>query len=53
MKIENNENKLVFTYKLVEGINSTKGGVNVLKQLDYPENIISNTEKILENTFNE
>ena len=53
MKIINKDNKLTFTYKLIKGINKIKGGVNVLKELDYPKNIINATEILLSNTFND
>ena len=53
MKINTKHKNLTFTYKLIEGINTTKGGVNVLKQLNYPKNIINATETILANSFND
>lgn len=37
------------TYKMVSGYSKTKGGIAVLKSLDYPENIIKEAEKILKN----
>ena len=37
-----------YTYKITEGISTIKGGVCVLKQLNYPEEIINTTNKILE-----
>lgn len=37
------------TYKIVSGYSKTKGGIAVLKSLDYPENIIKEAEKILKN----
>ena len=36
-----------YTYKITKGISTIKGGVCVLKQLNYPKDIIDNTTKIL------
>ncbi len=38
-----------YTYRLLNGISEIKGGVKVLKDLEYPKEIISNTEIYLEN----
>ena len=38
-KLDNNDFK--FTYKLKKGINKTKGGNKILKDLNYPEKIIN------------
>jgi DNA mismatch repair ATPase MutS len=45
--LENKEFK--YTYKLSDGISNIKGGVKVLRDLEYPEPIISETENYLEN----
>ena len=37
------------TYKIVSGYSKTKGGIAVLKSLNYPENIIIEAEKVLKN----
>ena len=37
-----------YTYKITNGISTVKGGVSVLKNLNYPEKIINMTNKILE-----
>ena len=37
-----------YTYKITEGISTIKGGVCVLKQLNYPKDIIDTTNKVLE-----
>jgi len=37
------------TYKLVSGYSKTKGGIAVLKSLNYPENIIIEAERVLKN----
>lgn len=50
MDIDILENKeFNYTYKLSNGISNIKGGVKVLRDLEYPENIISETETYLEN----
>ena len=40
---DKNEEDYKFTYKLKKGINKIKGGMKILKDLEYPENIISKT----------
>tara|TARA_B100001093_G_scaffold516108_2_gene594112 strand:- start:302 stop:2011 length:1710 start_codon:yes stop_codon:yes gene_type:complete len=44
--IENN--KPMYYYKLVENISHIKGGISILKQLNYPEEIIRDAEKIID-----
>ena len=36
-------NKLTYKYKLVDGISEVKGGIAVLTEMDYPKEIIDNT----------
>jgi hypothetical protein len=43
MLAEKNENELVYKYKLEEGISEIRGGIIVLKQMNYPKEIIDNT----------
>ena len=52
--IENNnmETNLIddepqYSYKIVKGISKIKGGIMVLKQLNYPAKIISEANKII------
>jgi DNA mismatch repair ATPase MutS len=48
----NNNHKassFIYTYELKEGISTIKGGIKVLSDLDYPKEIIFNTEKIINN----
>jgi len=40
MLTENTNNELIYTYLLEEGISNIKGGLNVLKQMNYPKEII-------------
>jgi hypothetical protein len=43
MLTEKNNNDLVYKYILTEGISDIKGGLIVLKQMNYPKEIIDNT----------
>jgi len=43
MKIDTTNNDFKYTYKLKEGISTIKGGIKVLKDLNYPTEIIENT----------
>lgn len=47
MKINNNGDTFVYTYKLDKGISNIKGGVKVLKDLEYPDEIIVSTNNII------
>ena len=61
-KLFNNSNKIenmnmkasidnhipTYYYKLVDGISTIKGGISVLKELHYPEEITSETEKTID-----
>jgi len=37
-----NNNSIIFTYKLKKGISNIKGGIDVLKKMNYPIEIINN-----------
>jgi hypothetical protein len=37
--------KLLYTYKLKKGISNIKGGISVLTEMNYPKEIIENTQK--------
>jgi DNA mismatch repair ATPase MutS len=47
MKIESINDDFNYTYKLEKGISDIKGGVKVLKDLEYPIEIINNTTATL------
>ncbi len=47
--IEGKSNIPTYTYKLTKGYSKTKGGIAVLKQLEYPNAIIKSAEKIIKN----
>ena len=45
MVTEKINNKLIYKYKLDEGISEVKGGITVLTEMNYPKEIIDNTIK--------
>ena len=47
MKIENVDDDFKYTYQLEKGISFIKGGIKVLRDLEYPTEIIDNTKAIL------
>ena len=47
MDISINNDKITYLYKLINGISKHKGGVHVLKQLEYPKEIIEDTNTYL------
>jgi len=47
MKIETNMDDFKYTYKMIKGISEVKGGIKVLKDLDYPIDIINMTSTTL------
>ena len=42
MITERESDKLIYKYLLTEGISNIKGGIMVLKQMNYPKEIIDN-----------
>jgi len=52
MKIEmsGQDGQIKYLYQLDKGISSIKGGIKVLEDLDYPEDIITSTRDIIKNT---
>ena len=52
MKIEmsGQDGQIKYLYQLDKGISSIKGGIKVLEDLDYPEDIITSTRDIINNT---
>ena len=49
MKINKKDTgEFVYTYKLVRGISEVKGGIKVLNDLEYPKEIVENTNKLIE-----
>ena len=49
MKTDVKNNVSQYFYKMIKGISKIKGGLSVLKQLNYPEEIIKRSENIMEN----
>lgn len=50
MKIDKNENDdFEYSYKLQSGISHIKGGIKVLRDLEYPEYIVNETKKMINN----
>ena len=47
MKIETTGGDFKYTYKMAKGISDIKGGIKVLKDLDYPASIIQMTSETL------
>ena len=47
MKIDSSNNQIKYTYLLDKGISKIKGGIKVLDDLNYPDEIIKNTKEIL------
>jgi len=45
MESEKTTNKIIYKYKIKEGISEVKGGINVLYDMNYPTEIIENTLK--------
>ena len=49
MNVDVNNDDFSYTYKIKKGISSIKGGVKVLNDLNYPQEIVENTKKIINN----
>ena len=49
MQVNINNEILEYKYKLIKGISKIKGGIKVLTDLKYPQEIINNTKKIIDN----
>ena len=47
MKTQQKEDTLTYYYKMILGISKIRGGISVLKQLNYPDNIIKMAKQIL------
>lgn len=49
MQVNNTDTGFVYSYKMIDGISSVKGGIKVLKDLDYPQRIITDSTTIIDN----
>lgn len=47
MKINNENNEFVYTYKYVSGISKIRGGLKVLEYLQYPSDILKEANKVM------
>ena len=47
MHVEQTDEDFKYSYKLTKGISEVKGGVKVLKDLDYPDEILRETKKTI------
>jgi len=43
MDVVSNNNNITYKYKIIPGISNIKGGINVLRNMNYPKEIIENT----------
>lgn len=41
MKVTIENNKMIYNYKLIDGISSVKGGMTILKNMNYPNEIVN------------
>jgi hypothetical protein len=48
---EGEDDDFIYSYRMGTGISDVKGGVKVLKDLEYPDEIIANTKRFLETEF--
>ena len=51
MCVKEKNDDFIYTYKMRKGISEIKGGVKVLKDLNYPDEIISNTKIFIDTEF--
>jgi len=51
MCVTKKEDDFIYSYKMKPGISVVKGGVKVLIDLNYPQDIVKNTKKFLEEEF--
>ena len=47
MQVITKESDFEYTYKVINGISSVKGGIKVLRDLGYPKHIIEDSSKII------
>ena len=46
MDSQNNETGIDYTYKMKKGVNHINGGIQILKDMDFPKDMIDYTLKI-------
>lgn len=47
MQVVSNDGDFEYTYKIINGISRVKGGIKVLRDLGYPQHIITDSSKII------
>jgi len=47
MKTDQENDTLTYFYKMILGISGIRGGISVLRQLDYPDTIVNAAKQIL------
>ena len=47
MQVDVNNKDFIYTYKIIEGISNIKGGIKVLNDLKYPDDILDECNKLL------
>lgn len=47
MQVVTKDNDFQYTYKVINGISKVKGGIKVLRDLGYPDNIVDDSSKII------
>ena len=52
MQVDVNNKDFIYTYKIIEGISNIKGGIKVLNDLKYPDDILDECNKLLKNSIN-
>ena len=52
MQVELDNKDFIYTYKIIEGISKIKGGIKVLNDLKYPDEILDECNKLLQNSIN-
>ena len=48
MEINSENDDFKYTYRVIQGISSVKGGIKVLKDLAFPKEIIDEAEKVID-----
>ena len=49
MKTTQQNDTLTYFYKMILGVSKIRGGISILRQLNYPDTLISTAKNILNN----
>jgi hypothetical protein len=52
MQVDVNDKDFIYTYKIIDGISKIKGGIKVLNDLKYPDEILDECNKLLKDSIN-